>query len=216
MRIIKASVTRIEDFRKDAMKEALLMMGFDYIDMNFYRRIDSIKDDSQLIMYVNMYDDSILLTVYEDAKELEVKEFKAPIRFIDYVEDLLTSYDIESIDAEEVDTLQGIFAAKFNKQDKKRSSRDITKDLIRVKSSNLWSYIFQPRDNNIGTLYIQFKGRGGGPGDVYAYYDVPSKLWRRFVSAQSKGHFFWEFIRNVFKYSKLTGDKRAKLANGIN
>jgi hypothetical protein len=216
MRIIKASVTRIEDFRKDAMKEALLMMGFDYIDMNFYRRIDSIKDDSQLIMYVNMYDDSILLTVYEDAKELEVKEFKAPIRFIDYVEDLLTSYDIESIDAEEVDTLQGIFAAKFNKQDKKRSSKDITKDLIRVKSSNLWSYIFQPRDNNIGTLYIQFKGRGGGPGDVYAYYDVPSKLWRRFVSAQSKGHFFWEFIRNVFKYSKLTGDKRAKLANGIN
>jgi hypothetical protein len=163
-----------------------------------------------------MYDDNILLTVYEDAKELEVKEFKAPIRFIDYVEDLLTSYDIESIDAEEVDTLQGIFAAKFNKQDKKRSSRDITKDLIRVKSSNLWSYIFQPRDNNIGTLYIQFKGRGGGPGDVYAYYDVPSKLWRRFVSAQSKGHFFWEFIRNVFKYSKLTGDKRAKLANGIN
>lgn len=98
------------------------------------------------------------------------------------------------------------------------SSRKNSTNLVRVKSSNLWSYgiNIKNRGDNTGDLYIQFKGKTGGPGDVYMYYDVPIKLYRRMISAPSKGHFFWEFIRNAFKYSKLTGDKRGKLKNAVN
>lgn len=90
--------------------------------------------------------------------------------------------------------------------------------MVRVKSSNLWSYTLNVKDNKdlTGDLYIQFKGDRGGPGDVYVYYDVPSKIYRRLVSAPSKGHAFWQLIRNNYRYSKLTGDKRGKLRNAVN
>jgi hypothetical protein len=98
------------------------------------------------------------------------------------------------------------------------SSRDLSKKLQRVKSSNLWSYAFDIKDrkDKFGTMLIQFKGTNGGPGDIYQYFDVPVNLWRRFISATSKGHFFWVYIRNNFKYRKLTGDKKGKLPNAIN
>lgn len=98
------------------------------------------------------------------------------------------------------------------------NSRDIAKSMVRVKSSNMWSYTIDVKnyEKQIGDVYVQFKDKHGGPGDVYMYFDVPVKLYRRWVSAPSKGHFFWEFIRNNFKYRKLTGDKRGKLANAVN
>lgn len=98
------------------------------------------------------------------------------------------------------------------------SSRNLSKNLQRVKSSNLWSYGFDSNDSKsrFGTMLIQFKGNQGGPGDIYQYFDVPINLWRRFISAKSKGHFFWVYIRNNFNYRKLTGDKRGKLPNAIN
>ena len=64
-------------------------------------------------------------------------------------------------------------------------------------------------------MLMQFKAKDGGPGDIYIYYNVPTKIWQRLVAAPSKGHFMWENIRNIFTYAKLTGDKRTKLANGI-
>ena len=64
-------------------------------------------------------------------------------------------------------------------------------------------------------MLVQFKGNNGGPGDIYIYYDVPNKVWRQFVSAPSKGAYFWRYIRNTFTYAKLTGDKRTKLKNGV-
>lgn len=99
-----------------------------------------------------------------------------------------------------------------------RSARDITKNLIRVKSSNVWAYGIEIKDNKakVGDVYVQFKGKNGGPGDVYKLYDVPVQLWRRFVAAPSKGHFYWRYLRNDFYYSKLTGDKKGKLPNAIN
>lgn len=98
------------------------------------------------------------------------------------------------------------------------STREIAKNMVRVKSSNVWSYNINIRDygDDTGDVYVQFKGDKGGPGDVYVYYDVPVNLYRRWHSAPSKGHYFWRYIRNNFKYSKLTGDKRGKLANAIN
>lgn len=111
--------------------------------------------------------------------------------------------------------LRSIFAAKKDR----RSSRDITQNLVRVKSSNVWSYGVEisNSDVNIGDVYIQFKGKNGGPtGGLYKYYDVPVSLWRKFVSAPSKGHFVWKYLRNNFLYSKLDGDKRGKLPNAVN
>ena len=99
------------------------------------------------------------------------------------------------------------------------SSRDITKSMVRVKSSNIWAYNLNVKDakRQVGDLYIQFKGpHGGSDGGVYVYYDVPVRLYRRLVAAPSKGHFFHQYLRNNFKYSKLTGDKKGKLRNAVN
>ena len=98
------------------------------------------------------------------------------------------------------------------------TTRDIAKDMIRVKSSNLWAYAMNihGKSDDIGDVYVQFKNNTGGPGDVYVYYDVPVKVYRRWHSAPSKGHYFWQYIRNNFKYAKLTGDKLTKLKNGVN
>lgn len=98
------------------------------------------------------------------------------------------------------------------------SSKDISQQMVRVKSSNVWAYAMNVPDkkNTTGTLYVQFKGTHGGPRDIYAYYDVPVVLYRRWQSAPSKGAFFWRYIRNYYLYSKLTGDKRGKLKNAVN
>ena len=99
------------------------------------------------------------------------------------------------------------------------SSRDITKSMVRVKSSNIWAYNLNVKDNKkqVGDLYIQFKGPHGGPdGGTYVYYDIPVRVYRQLVSASSKGHAFWQLIRNRYSYSKLTGDKKGKLRNAIN
>lgn len=230
MKIVKASVEKIEDFRKDDMKDALKLMGFDYLEMNFYRRVDL---DGDLVIYGELYDNGILITVYENNKEVISKQFSVPVRFIDFIEDILGQYDIETgkiIDVDELDITDkgivtsstNIFARRTSQQNShdtsrrnKTTTRDFVSKLSRVKSSNVWSYAFQPKDDRTGDMLMQFKNKNGGPGDIYIYYNVPAKIWQRLVAAPSKGHTFWELIRNVYTYAKLTGDKRTKLANGI-
>ena len=99
-----------------------------------------------------------------------------------------------------------------------RSTREITKNLVRVKSSNLWGYAIDIKDRHdkVGDVYIQFKGRNGGPEHIYVYYDVPITIWRRLIASPSKGHAFWQLIRNNYQYAKLTGDRRGKLRNAVN
>lgn len=98
------------------------------------------------------------------------------------------------------------------------SSRDITKSMVRTKSSNIWSYAINVRDTkkDIGDVYVQFKGSRGGPGDIYVLYDVPTRIYRKWMSASSKGSFYWRYLRNNYKYSKITGDKKGKLKNAVN
>lgn len=99
----------------------------------------------------------------------------------------------------------------------KKSSRDFSKNLVRVKSSNIWSYGYNAEiGKKSADMYIQFKGKNGGPGDIYLYFDVPLQVWKKFITAPSKGHFFWKHVRNNFRYRKLTGDKKGKLPNAIN
>lgn len=111
-----------------------------------------------------------------------------------------------------------ISAAKHSTRNKRRqSSRDITDHMVRCKSSNIWGYAYDIQDGeNEGTLYVQFKSDKGGAGDVYRYYEVPLRIYRKFISAPSKGHAHWKYIRHKFLYSKLTGDKRGKLKNAVN
>lgn len=91
-------------------------------------------------------------------------------------------------------------------------------DLMRVKSSNVWAIGVEVDNKNrkLGTVYVQFKGKNGGPDAVYRYYSVPITLYRKFVTTSSKGAFVWKYLRNNFQYSKLTGDKKGKLKNAIN
>lgn len=98
------------------------------------------------------------------------------------------------------------------------SSRDLSKNMVRVRSSNIWSYGINVKSNkdNKGDVIVQFKGPNGGPDDIYLYMDVPIKVWKRWITAPSKGHYFWQYIRNNYFYRKLTGDKRGKLRNAIN
>lgn len=113
---------------------------------------------------------------------------------------------------------RSILAAKHSTRNKRRrDSRQITDHMVRCKSSNVWGYAFDiQEDSNEGTLYVQFKSDKGGPGDIYRYYEVPLRIYQRFLSSPSKGHAHWKYIRNNYKYSKLTGDKRGKLKNAVN
>lgn len=98
------------------------------------------------------------------------------------------------------------------------STQELMRNMSRVKSSNVWArgINIKDRKSGVGDVIVQFKGSQGQPGDVYILYDVPVKLYRRWIAAPSAGHFYWVNLRNNFLYSKLTGDKRAKLKNGIN
>ena len=219
MRIIKATVEKLEDFQKEDMLDALRLMGFEYLEMNFYRRVDL---DGDLVFYAELYDDALQVTVYEDNQEVGSEQFGLAIRFIDYVEDVLQEYDIPTGEILELDavTASRVFSKSYqNSHDTSRRNKTTTQDFVkklqRVKSSNVWSYAFQPKDNNVGDMLMQFKAKNGGPGDIYIYYNVPNKVWQRLVGSPSKGHTFWELVRNVYTYAKLTGDKRTKLANGI-
>ena len=68
------------------------------------------------------------------------------------------------------------------------------KNLVRVKSSNVWAYGINVRKSGdtTGDVIAQFKGKDGGAGDIYILYDVPIKLYRRWVAAPSKGAFYWK------------------------
>ena len=229
MRIIRSSVEDYEDyFDIEAMEDALRLMGFAYLEMNFYRREDP---DQDLVIYGEMYDDAIIVDVYKDNQKIDSITTSKPTEFIDFVEKNLKDQGIENIKIVEPDELdfgdhgiapRSVLASKTSKKFRvnaarreKTSTRDFVDKLQRVKSSNVWAYAFNPKDEYIGDMLMQFKDKNGGPADIYIYYDIPSKIWRRLVAAPSKGHAFWELIRNRYKYAKLTGDKRTKLPNGI-
>ncbi len=147
------------------------------------------------------------------SKDDEKHTFNEAIDAIDYLDNVMSSTQFIKCSSL-LEFKEYIRAASNN-----RSARDITRNLVRVKSSNIWAYAIDIKDRHdkTGTVYVQFKGKNGGPtGGLYCYYDVPITIWRRFISAPSKGHAFWVLIRNNYRYSKLDGDKRGKLRNAVN
>lgn len=133
---------------------------------------------------------------------------------ISYLDLLMNRYEIDIVSSNTIcytSNRQQVILAAI-------STRDLSKNLVRVKSSNLWAYTINVKDNKskVGDVLCQFKGKNGGPGDIYIYYDVPVRLWQKWLAAPSAGHFFWKYIRNNFWYAKLTGDRKGKLKNAIN
>lgn len=229
MRIVRANTEEYEDFFDiEGIQDALTLMGFAYLEMNFYRRLDPAED---IVFYAELFDDGLIVDYYEDNQRVDTTTVTKPKELISFVEDKLKAKGIDNVkivQSDELDMLdtgiapRSVMAGKkFTKSrvNSAKSSRMTTRDfvdkLMRVKSSNVWAYAFNPKNEQVGDMLMQFKGRNGGPGDIYIYYDVPNKVWQRLVAAPSKGHQFWETIRNKYTYAKLTGDKRTKLANGI-
>ena len=98
------------------------------------------------------------------------------------------------------------------------NTKNLAKNLIRVRSSNVWAvgYNVKEGSNKIGDLVMQFKNPNGGGGDTYIYYDVPVQVYRKLVSAASVGHTFWVLVRENYNYSKLSGNRIGTLPNAIN
>ncbi len=169
-------------------------------DISFF--IEPIEDSATNSFLVNLNRNHIHLGEYKEMDELLTE-----------IEELL---DFEDIVASV--TFRGISYRNIFAKSNRKSSRDIAKNLIRVNSSNVWSYGIEIKDedSDVGDVYVQFKGPKGGPGDVYRYYDVPLKLWRKFISYPSKGAFIWKYLRKRFLYSKLTGNKKGILPNAVN
>lgn len=97
------------------------------------------------------------------------------------------------------------------------STRDLTKNLVRVRSSNLWAYCINIKKagDKSGDVIVQFKGPKGGPGDIYQLFGVPLAVWHKMLSAPSKGHAYWQYLRGKYPYKKLTGDKKTKMKGGL-
>lgn len=195
---------------KDKYEEDLSMLGY-FSDGNGYKyNSDSMQSNitikDKFFNMISYLKDKITNTVKKD--KYRTTNFQDLIDYIILLE-------------EEND--EGIFASVGLEPGKTPiiasiSSRDLTKSMVRVKSSNIWSYNINIKDikDKTGTVYVQFKNKKGGPGDIYCYYDVPINVWRKWLSSPSAGHYFWKYIRNRMKYSKLTGDKKGKLKNAIN
>lgn len=225
MRIVRANTEDYEDyFNITDIEDALRIMGFTYLEMNFFRREDP---DQSIVMYAELFDDAVILDMYVDSEKVDTTTLTDPEELITWVETHLAEYGIENVKIvtpEEIELVDdGVFpssailSSKTTRiiSRKKTSTKDMADKLLRVKSSNVWAYAFNPKTEEVGDMLMQFKGKNGGPGDIYIYYDVPTKIWRRLVAAPSVGHAFWALIRHNYTYAKLTGDKRTKLPNGI-
>ena len=202
------------------IEDALTSIGFTRAAEQFWQDMPVYKmsvdgDEHTIDIVVLVFEDALSLQLYVDG--LRLPESKVPKvsndigKLLKTVDRFLAKYDMSIFAFTELDATQSkaIMAA---------STRELAQKLMRVKSSNVWAYYLNVKNygDDKGDLLVQFKARNGGPGDIYIYYDVPIRVFHRWQSAPSKGHYFWQYIRNVYQYHKLTGNKRGVLPNAIN
>ena len=199
---VNASVDFI-DIASDDFAYILEAYAFKQVDENKWAT--KINEDTVFLVFD---DDEIMLSVESPSKRTEIRTFN---RLDDLMLALDSFYENGDIYTSTAIKVGQYISAAIN-------VRDLAKNLVRVRSSNVWAYGMNLRDrkDKAGEVLVQFKGKNGGPGDIYIYYEVPLVVWRKWLSATSKGHYFWQYIRNTYAYSKLTGDKRGKLRNAIN
>jgi len=68
--------------------------------------------------------------------------------------------------------------------------------MLPVDSSNLSAVGYDPKTN---IMHIRFQS-----GRLYAYYDVPENIYHDLMNADSLGSFFNSFIKDFFRYTKLS------------
>lgn len=61
---------------------------------------------------------------------------------------------------------------------------------VEVESSNLQSVLYVPGEKSRGRLFVKFKG-----DKIYFYEEVPKKIYKAFLEAESKGHYLNEHIK---------------------
>jgi hypothetical protein len=199
----------------DEHEESLTMLGYHADGAGMYlcdhwlgfEGEITVRDDGVFNVTSRTDDDGKLTHLYHFSSD----DFSA---VEEYILNLFDKLGIDPIDSATITSSEDVSYVI----ECKTTSRDLSKNLVRVKSSNMWSYGINIKDrkDKTGDVIVQFKDVHGGPGDVYQYFDVPVNLWRKWLAAPSKGHFLWQYIRNEFKYRKLTGDKRGKLPNAVN
>jgi len=207
---------------KQEFIDAMELFGFSRSDDPFYKddlvyvhkeqKSENILD-GDIQIRVLYYDEGPHVTYWVDGRRVGVYESTDVSAAIKHIEKTLKKYGYTEL-------ITAGLAPQANryKIEAAINTRNLAQNLVRVRSSNVWAYCINIREygDRTGDVLTQFKGDNGGPGDIYIYYNVPVNIWRKWVSASSKGHFFWKHIRNTFKYSKLTGDKRGKLPNAVN
>jgi len=65
-----------------------------------------------------------------------------------------------------------------------------------VSSTNICSIGY---DSQSAILEVEFTS-----GDVYQYFNIPEHLYRGLMSASSKGQFLSDYIRNSYRYQKIS------------
>lgn len=156
----------------------------------------SVGDDRWL---TEIEDNQVFLTIEDDEAILNIESPSGSVdaRTFDRLDDLMVALD-SFYDSGDIYTSKAIKVGQYISA--AINVRDLAKNLVRVRSSNVWAYGMNLRDrkDKTGEVLVQFKGKGGGPGDIYIYYDVPLVVWRKWLSATSKGHYFWQYIRNAY------------------
>ena len=197
----------------DESDDILSMIGVFSTDNDKYHGEYETEDHS-ICIDIDYDGDIYAVTCSVDGEELpkhrQPKQYSNVERTAEIITKILECYGCKLFSCTSVNDESFIFAAI--------NTNNFAKDLVKVKSSNVWAYGFNLKDrkDKTGNLIVQFKNKFGGAGEVYIYYDVPTMIFRRWQSAPSVGHYFWQYIRNNYNYSKLTGDKRGKLKNAIN
>lgn len=210
---MKSFIDAMETFKFIKDKNPFFSDVLVYIKSFKFNDNDILKDVDIRIMRFD--DGSINTLIYLDGKRLPKDKQPADTYSVDTLvktlDKIFNKYNYDIFSCVYLTNEKSVINAAI-------STRDLTKNMVRVKSSNVWGYNIniKSRKDKTGDVVVQFKGKNGGPDDIYIYYDVPIKIFRKWHSAPSKGHYFWKYIRNYYKYSKLTGDKRGKLQNAIN
>lgn len=211
------NISCVEEFfsKLDQYEESLQMLGFFKNDKfpNVYE-----FENQKLHSEISIKDDGVFEIISTKIRNNRIHEIKFSSDNFHEIE----NHIMKLFDSFKIDIFSSIiFSSQEDSKyvvEAKMSSKDLSKNLVRVKSSNIWSYgiNIKNRKDKFGDVIIQFKDKNGGPGDLYLYFDVGINVWRRFLTATSKGHYFWQYIRNNYSYRKLTGDKKGKLPNAIN
>ena len=82
---------------------------------------------------------------------------------------------------------------------------EVVPELQEVESSNVHSVGY---DFVKGVLYIRYwkdstTRRSLVSGNIYKYFDVPYRIYRRMLLADSKGKFVWSDIRDQYRYKMI-------------